>query len=85
MKHLNFVDVVSYNTILKAHLALGRFQEAHALLQEMAASGLPANKVTYNEFLNALVVAKDRRGIWSLLMTWKPLGLHQIPRLVPSS
>jgi pentatricopeptide repeat protein len=75
MKHLNFVDVVSYNTILKAHLALGRFQEAHALLQEMAASGLPANKVTYNEFLNALVVAKDRRGIWALLDDMEAAGL----------
>jgi len=75
MKKLNFVDVVSYNTILKAHLALGHFQEAHTLLQEMTACGLPANKVTYNEFLNALVIAKDRRGIWALLDDMEAAGL----------
>jgi len=75
MKQLNFVDVVSYNTILKAHLSLGRFQEAHALLQEMVACGLPANKVTYNEFLNALVNAKDRRGTWALLDDMEAAGL----------
>jgi len=75
MKQLNFVDVVSYNTILKAHLALGRFQDAHALLQEMTESGLPANRVTYNEFLNALVMAKDRRGTWALLDDMEAAGL----------
>jgi len=75
MKQLNFVDVVSYNTILKAHLALGRFQEAHALLNEMTERGLPANKVTYNEFLNALVIAKDRRGTWALLDDMEAAGL----------
>merc|ERR1719284_2285900 len=31
MKQLGFADVVSYNTVLKAHLALGRFAEAQAL------------------------------------------------------
>ena len=67
--------MVSYNTILKAHLALGRFQEAHSLLQEMAESGLPANKVTYNEFFNAWVTAKDRSGIWALLDDMEAAGL----------
>jgi len=67
MKQLFYVDIVSYNTILKAYLALGQFQEAHTILQEMTERGLPANRITYNEFLNALVTAKDRRGIWALL------------------
>ena len=48
-EQLIFVDVVSYNTILKAHLVLGRFQDAHSLLQEMTERGLLANKVTYNK------------------------------------
>jgi pentatricopeptide repeat protein len=79
MKQLNCVDVVSYNTMLKAHLAAGDFQEAHAFLHEMTQRGLPANKVTYNEFLNALVVAKDRRGTWALLDDMEAAGLAPNP------
>lgn len=79
MKQLDFVDVVSYNTMLKAYLMLGRFQEAHALLREMTEHGLPANKVTYNEFLNALVIAKDRRGTWALLDDMEAAGLAPNP------
>merc|ERR1719247_3923517 len=67
MKQLDFVDVVSYNTVVKAHLALGSFAEAEALLREMAERRLPANKVTYHEFLHACVLAKDRRGVWSIM------------------
>ena len=85
MKHSNFIDVVSYNTILKAHLALGHFQEARSLLQEMTACGLPAYKVTYNELLNALVIAKDRPEPGLCPMIWKPQGLHQILPHVPCS
>merc|ERR1719326_1674809 len=71
MKQLDYADVVSYNTILKAHLQAGRSDEAHRLLREMADRGLPANKVTYNELLNARVVAKDRRGMWTLIEDMK--------------
>merc|ERR1719235_172599 len=67
MKKLDFVDVVSFNTVLKAYLGLGKLEEAHNLLREMSARGLPANKVTYNEMLHARVLAKDRRGMWTLL------------------
>merc|ERR550514_1826311 len=67
MKQLNFADVVSYNTVLKAHLGLGRFDEARGLLKEMASRSLPANQVTYNEFLRALTTTKDRRAVWSLI------------------
>merc|ERR1719379_2674344 len=67
MKQLGFADVVSYNTVLKAHLTLGRFPEAQALLREMAQNGQPANSVTYNEFLSACVAARDRRSMWSIV------------------
>merc|ERR1719379_2997888 len=67
MKQLGFADVVSYNTVLKAHLALGRFPEAQELLREMAQNGQPANSVTYNEFLSACVAARDRRSMWSIV------------------
>ena len=85
MKHFNFIDVVNYNTILKAHLALGHFQEARSLLQEMTACGLPANNVTYNELLNALVIARIGAEPGLCSMIWKPQGLYQILPHVPSS
>merc|ERR550514_1392699 len=67
MKQLDLADMVSYNTVLKAHLRLGRFEEARALLKEMASRGLPGNQVTYNEFLRALTASKDRRAVWTLV------------------
>merc|ERR550514_2341433 len=67
MKQLNFADVVSYNTVLKALLGLGRFDEARSLLKEMASRSLSANQTTYNEFLRALTNTKDRRAVWSLI------------------
>merc|ERR1719420_1356448 len=71
MKQLDYADVVSYNTLLKAYLVQHRSEEAQGLLQEMSKQGLPANKVTYNELLNARVVAKDRRGMWALIEDMK--------------
>merc|ERR1719506_77576 len=34
LKQMGFADVVSYNTVLKAHLALGRFAAAQTMLRE---------------------------------------------------
>merc|ERR1719379_2597313 len=67
MKQLDFVDAVSYNTVMKAHLGLWQFDEARALLREMSAQGLPANRVAFNEFLRALIAARDRRAAWALV------------------
>merc|ERR1719310_1652841 len=75
MKTMDFVDVVSYNTVLKAYLGLNKFEEAQGLLREMASRGLPANKVTYNELLHARVLAKDRRGMWALIEEMKRAGV----------
>merc|ERR1719478_807462 len=79
MKQLGVVDVVSYNTMVKAYLAWGQVQEAQALLQEMSRRGLPPNKVTYNELLNARVMAKDRRGMWSLIEDMEASGVAPSP------
>jgi len=75
MKQLNFIDVVGYNTLLKAFLGKGCTQEAHELVKEMAARGLQANKVTFNELLHARVLAKDHRGLWSLMDEMKAAGV----------
>lgn len=75
MKQLNFVDVVGFNTVLKVYLASGSAQEARDLVKEMAARGLQANKVTYNELLHAKVLAKDHRGLWSLVDQMREAGV----------
>ncbi|CAE6940013.1 unnamed protein product [Symbiodinium natans] len=75
MKQLGFVDVVSYNTVLKGYLAAGRMGEARSLVQEMTSRGLAANKVTYNELLNAKVAARDRAGMWSIVDQMLQAGL----------
>ena len=56
---------MSYNTVLEAHLGLGRFDEARSSLKEMPSRILPDNQVTYNEFLRALTASKDHRAVWS--------------------
>lgn len=76
MKQLNCVDIVGYNTILKAHLLRGKTEEARALVHEMAGRGLQANSVTYNELLNAKVVSKDRRGMWSVVDEMQEAGIR---------
>merc|ERR550537_2130413 len=67
MKELGLVDVVSYNTLLKAYLKQGQIMKARKLLTEMAESNIEANQVTYNEMLNALVTVKDRKEMWALV------------------
>eukprot|EP00929_Paragymnodinium_shiwhaense_P049393 TRINITY_DN24914_c0_g1_i1.p1 TRINITY_DN24914_c0_g1~~TRINITY_DN24914_c0_g1_i1.p1 ORF type:complete len:1074 (+),score=278.77 TRINITY_DN24914_c0_g1_i1:158-3379(+) len=76
MKQNSLVDVVSYNTILKSHLAEGRTEEARSLVKEMSARGLQANRVTYNELLHAKVMAKDRRGVWTLIDEMHAAGVQ---------
>lgn len=75
MKQLGFVDVVSYNTLLKGYLAAGRMTDARELVQEMSSRGLSANKVTYNELLNAKVAARDRVGMWRIVDEMLSAGL----------
>merc|ERR1719421_1598538 len=75
MKELDFVDVVSYNTVLKSYLHAGKVDEAQKLLEEMSARGLPANKITYNELLNAKVQGKDRRRLWKIIEQMQAAGV----------
>merc|ERR1719375_696476 len=83
MKQLEYADVVSYNTLLKSYLQQNRSEEAHRLLQEMVERGLPANRVTYNELLNAKVASKDRRGMWKVIEDMK--AAHVTPNAVTCS
>merc|ERR1719498_963877 len=76
MKDLGLVDVVSYNTLLKAYLKQGQIVKARKLLTEMAESDIQANQVTYNEMLNALVAVKDRQEMWALVREMNVMGMR---------
>merc|ERR1719261_1266321 len=76
MKELGLVDVVSYNTLLKAYLKQGQIVKARKLLKEMAESDIQANQVTYNEMLNALVAVKDRQEMWALVREMNVMGMR---------
>jgi pentatricopeptide repeat protein len=76
MKELGLVDVVSYNTLLKAYLKQGQILKARKLLTEMAESDINANEVTYNEMLNALVNVKDRKEMWAVVREMNAMGMR---------
>merc|ERR1719236_174133 len=76
MKELGLVDVVSYNTLLKAYLTTGQIAKARKMLVEMGESGVKANQVTYNEMLNSLVNIKDRKEMWSLVTEMNNAGMR---------
>merc|ERR1740138_1780701 len=76
MKDLGLVDVVSYNTLLKAYLKQGQIAKARKLLTEMAENNIEANQVTYNEMLNALVAVKDRQEMWALVREMNVMGMR---------
>merc|ERR1719265_643290 len=52
-------DVVSYNTLLKAHLLKGNFQRAKLVVEDMKKADIKPNRVTFNELLNAVVRSKN--------------------------
>jgi len=76
MKSQGFLDVVSFNTMIKALLAQGKVDEARSLVKEMATRGLQANKVTYNQLLHARVLARDRKGMWSIIDEMQEAGVR---------
>merc|ERR1719443_659307 len=76
MQDLGLVDVVSYNTLLKAYLKQGQIVKARKLLGEMAENDIQANQVTYNEMLNALVAVKDRKEMWALVREMNAMGMR---------
>merc|ERR1719379_2381294 len=75
MQDLGLVDVVSYNTLLKAYLKQGQIAKARTLLAEMSENSIQANQVTYNEMLNALVNTKDRKEMWALVREMNAIGM----------
>merc|ERR1719379_3200637 len=69
-KQDGMVDVVSFNTLIKAHLQLGNFAKVKTLIEEMKKEGLQPNEVTYNELINAMIMKGDERSradVWGVV------------------
>merc|ERR1719486_1439519 len=69
-KKAGMADVVSFNTLIKAHLQSGHIEKARRLMEEMKQQGLPPNRVTFNELINAMVSSGGERGrkdMWGLV------------------
>jgi len=63
-------DVVSFNILIKANLQNNRFGKARHLMEEMREQGLQPNRVTFNEFINAMVSkghGGQRKEIWDIV------------------
>merc|ERR1719359_2642219 len=70
MKDAGMADVVSFNTLIKAHLQNGNFDKARCLMEEMKKEGLQPNRVTFNELINAMVMKggdERRRLTWDIV------------------
>merc|ERR1740117_2096978 len=69
MKNAGMTDVVSFNTLIKAHLQNGSFDKARRLMETMTTEGLQPNQVTFNELINAMVSkgGERRKQIWGVV------------------
>ena len=61
MKDAGFADVVSYNTLIKAHLQGNNFEKVRSLMEEMRGLALQPNR-TFNELVNATISRVVLRG-----------------------
>jgi len=63
-------DVVSFNTLIKAHLQKGSFDKVRLLMETMTREGLKPNHVTFNELINAMASKggeAQRKQMWAIL------------------
>jgi len=67
-------DVVTYNTIIKAHLQNGALGRAREVLGELRTAGLEPNCVTFNELIDA-TAKKSLRDMWELINDMQSCGL----------
>merc|ERR1740117_899592 len=70
-----FVDVVSYNIMIKGRLAKGDETVARCLLAEIVEKDLVATHASYHGLLNARVNALDQKGAWKLVKEMQAASL----------
>jgi pentatricopeptide repeat protein len=70
MRKKGMTDVVSFNTLIKAHLQNNSLEMARRLVDEMKTEGLQPNRVTFNELINAMVSknsGSSRKVMWDMV------------------
>jgi len=67
VKEVGLADIVSYNTLMKGHLAEGNLKAAEDLSKEMNLRGVSPNRITYHGLLNTRVQRGDHDGAWALV------------------
>merc|ERR1719171_111292 len=77
MKNSRVVDVISYNTLVKAQVRAENFDKARALMEEMRAAGMEPNNVTFNELINGMVNSSDirKKEVWEVVDEMKACGI----------
>jgi len=69
-KKAGMMDVVSFNTMIKAHLQNGNFPKARSLMAGLKQQGFEPNRVTFNELINALATKggeNHRTQMWAIV------------------
>jgi len=75
-RQAGFIDVVSYNTLMKAHLLNNDLQSARKIVRQMKTDGMQPNSVTFNELINAVVSRGGARNdIWDVVEEMKDMGM----------
>jgi len=70
MRQASMTDVVSFNTLIKAHLQNGSFDKVRRLMELMTSEGLKPNQVTFNELLNSMASKGGeglRKQMWGII------------------
>jgi len=78
MKATAMVDVVSFNTLIKAHLMNHNFVRARGVIDQMKSQGVQPNRVTFNELINAMVTKGgevERARIWETIAEMKSVDV----------
>merc|ERR1719171_1264320 len=77
MKNEQVIDVISYNTLVKAHVRAENFDKARALMEEMKAACLEPNNVTFNELINGMVKSPNvqKAQVWEAVAEMKACGI----------
>jgi pentatricopeptide repeat protein len=77
VKEAGMADVVSYNTLIKAHLLDRKVSKARALMEEMKQLGLQPNRVTYNELINSIIACRGSKDdMWSIVLEMRDAGIR---------
>jgi pentatricopeptide repeat protein len=80
---LGKADVVTYNTLVKAHVRTGKLKRAQNTMEVMRREGMPPNRVTFNELLDAAMGDRPE-GAWSVVEKMQALDSSLITLLALS-